>query len=425
MPLRFAAKTFRDPVHNIISWKDAGDVGRLVCALTDAREMQRLRHVRQLGLASFVYHGAEHSRFSHSVGVAHVAHRICQRTQTRDEGEHFAIVAAALLHDIGHAPFSHVMERVFGFDHEAESVRIILDESTEVNRILTAVDPSLPRRVTGLITKSDPGWARNVISSQLDADRMDYLLRDAHMTGIGVGHYDLERILLMVSRDDAGLLVDQRAYESVEGYLMARYHMYRLVYFHRTVRSAESMLERLFARARVLMEQGDGSVIAPGGLGMLMRGEPVPVSEWTRLGEFGAWSVITTWADHRDPVLAMLARGLLERRLFRSVDRDLTAPGAEEEDDLQVARIVDSLSPAERFLFVVDEARDLPYRPYAPRDGHARNSVRILGRDGRVYPIEERSPMVKALADAGYRFRRWCYHPDLRSRIRSVTDAVV
>ena len=425
MPLRFAAKTFRDPVHNIISWKDAGEVGRLVCALTDAREMQRLRHVRQLGLASFVYHGAEHSRFSHSIGVAHIAHRICLRTHTRDEGEHLAVVAAALLHDIGHAPFSHVMERVFGFDHEAESVRIILDDTTEVHRILTAVDPSLPGRVTGLITKSDPGWARNVISGQLDADRMDYLLRDAHMTGIGVGHYDIERILLMMSRDESGLLVDQRAYESVEGYLMARYHMYRLVYFHRTVRSAESMLERVFARARVLMEQGDGTVIAPGGLGMLMRGEPVPVSEWTQLGEFSAWSLITAWSAHRDPVLATLSRGLLERRLFRSVDRDLSPPGSEEEDDVQVARIVDSLSPAERFLFVVDEARDLPYGPYAPRDGHARNSVRILGRDGRVYPIEERSPMVRALADAGYRFRRWCFHPDLSSRIRSVSDVPV
>jgi HD superfamily phosphohydrolase len=171
------------------------------------------------------------------------------------------------------------------------------------------------------------------------------------------------------------------------------------------------------------MEQGDGTVIASGGLGMLMRGEPVPVSEWTRLGEFGAWSLITAWSEHRDPVLSMLARGLLERRLFRSVDRDLSSSGAEEEDDAQVARIVDSLSPAERFLFVVDEARDLPYRPYAPRDGHARHSVRILGRDGRVYPIEERSPMVRALGDAGYRFRRWCYHPDLRSRIRSVSDA--
>jgi hypothetical protein len=192
------------------------------------------------------------------------------------------------------------------------------------------------------------------------------------------------------------------------------------VYFHRTVRAAESMLERLFARARVLLEGGDASMIVPGGLGALMRGEDVEVSAYVRLGDYSAWSLIAGWAEHSDPVLSRLARGLLDRRLFRSVERDLSGPGAEAEDDERVAAVMQELSPQERFLFVVDEARDLPYRPYRASDSTSQ-ALRLVDGSGRIFPIEERSEVAGALGNSAYRLRRWCYDGALHSKIRRIT----
>jgi HD superfamily phosphohydrolase len=418
------AKVFRDPVHDIIDWKSAtrADVGALVCALVDAREMQRMRHIRQLGLASLVYHGAEHSRFAHSLGVAHVARRMCDRLPDAfDDATYVATICGALLHDIGHAPFSHVLERVFGFDHEARGEAIVLDEASEVHRVLRRHDPSLPERVAGLIAGREKGVARAVLSSQLDADRCDYLLRDAHMTGIGVGRYDLERILLMLDCDEHGLVAGHGAFEAVEGYLTARYHMYRLVYFHRAVRAAEAMLHALFSRARQLLADGRRDLVPANALGGLMRGEPVESGEYAALGEYHAWSLVASWRDDRDPVLSELAAGLLDRRLFKAHEREVgDGPRVREADDAVVARIRESLAPREQFLFTVDEARDVPFRPYVPRHGVGAAAVRIRDRGGRIFHIEERSAIARGLAEASYRLRRWYFHPALAARVRTV-----
>lgn len=412
------ARTFRDPVHDIISWKDEGELGRIVCGLVDTAEVQRLRFVRQLGLAAFVYHGAEHSRFAHSLGVAHIARRMAHRLEVDDE-QRLLIVASALLHDIGHAPFSHVMERVFAFHHEERSAMLVLDPDTEVHRRLAQIDGSLPQAVVDRLTGQSPHWTRDIISSQLDADRADYLLRDARMTGIAVGRYDLERLLLMLGHDEDGLFVEVGGYESVEGYLMARYHMYRLVYFHRGARAAETMLEALFARAKALAEAGDAEAMADGSLGKLMRDEPLGARDWTRLHEFDAWSWIHRWAGHADSVLSALAEGLVRRRLFKCNERQ-AAPGSPEWDaDARTADAIrDQLTPNERALFVVDEAGDTPYRPYVPREGQ--RGLRVRGADGRIFFIEERSHVARALARATYRIRRWFYHPSLQPKLRRI-----
>lgn len=416
------AKVFRDPVHDIISFKDDGVLGELICGLVDSREFQRLRHIRQLGLASFVYHGAEHTRFAHSLGVAHVARRMCDRLgDAFGHADRAAIVSAALLHDVGHAPFSHVLERVFGFHHEAFSEQIVLDDSGEIHRTLARFDPALPARVADLIAGRERGPAHAVISSQLDADRCDYLLRDAHMTGVEVGRYDLERILLMLGHDAEGLFVDIGAFESVEGYLIARYHMYRLVYFHRAVRAAESMLQRLFARARHLLESGRDDLAPANGLGRLMRREPIEAAEYVALGDYHAWALISGWRDDRDPVLSELAAGLLDRRLFKGHERDLGGDErARQADDALVARIREELAPNEQYLFFVDEARDVPFRPYVPRPGGSGTAVRVRDRAGRLFHIEDRSPIVRALAESSYRIRRWTYHPMLAAKLRRI-----
>jgi HD superfamily phosphohydrolase len=413
-----AGRVYRDPVHDIIDWKGEGDLGRLVTELVDSREVQRLRHVRQLGMASLVFHGAEHSRFAHTMGVAHVARRFCDRVlPDRSDPRRAVVVASALLHDVGHGPFSHVMERVFGYHHEDLSVAILRDPDAEVHRALRRFDPALVDAVADHVSGRATGCTQAILSSQFDADRADYLLRDALMTGVEVGRYDLERILLLLEADDEGLVVGWGAYESLEGYLTARYHMYRLVYFHRAVRAAEGMLKQLFARARTLSASGDATISDGGTLCAMLEGGAPDASAWSRLGDYHAWSLIARWCDHADPVLRTLARGLRDRRLFRSVDIGTSDRVSPERLEAAREQIEESLSTNERCLFFVDDASDVPYRPYLPGDASPSAAVRIRGRDGHIHAIEQHSALVRALADSTYRLRRWCFHRDLSVKI--------
>ena len=418
-----AAKVYRDPIHDIISYERDGDLGRLIVTLIDTPEFQRLRFVRQVGLASLVFHGAEHSRFSHSMGVAHLARRIYDNLHPDgavDAPVRGATTGAALLHDVGHGPFSHAMERVFSFHHEDYTKALILDDDSSICQILRAYDRQLPETVASYIDHSLNHYSSEVVSSQLDADRMDYLLRDSYMTGVEVGRYDLERILLMLEHDDEGLVVNVRAFESIEGYLISRYHMYRLVYFHKLVRAAEAMLRMLYERARDLMEMGQLPIDPQSGLGRLMAGETLPAAVFSQLSEIDAWAAIRTWSEVSDPVLSDLASGLMSRRLYGSREQNFSSE--EELDRVRSAEreILDGLSDEERYLFVVDVAEDVPYRPYLP--GEPGGAIRIRDRNGGIFAIEDRSALVETLARASYQFRRWCYHRSLEDRVEAVSS---
>jgi HD superfamily phosphohydrolase len=190
-------RIYRDSVHNIIRLETDKPDGALLARLVDTVEFQRLRRVRQLGLAHFAYQGAEHSRFTHSLGVMHIATRILnklRRSYDITDEQYLAIRVAALLHDIGHGAFSHVLETILDFHHEAFTVEAVLSSETEVGQILSKHSPGLARDVADIILgKFKPMALAQLVSSQLDVDRMDYLLRDSLMTGAKYGIYDFER----------------------------------------------------------------------------------------------------------------------------------------------------------------------------------------------------------------------------------------
>src|ERR1051325_3959565 len=201
-------RIYRDPVHNIIRLRTDDDEGALIMNLIDTPEFQRLRRIKQLGLGLYTYQGAEHSRFTHSLGAFHLMTRVLDRLSEKyqiEKQDRTAARAAALLHDVGHGSFSHVMEKVLGFHHEKFTVEVVLSSETEVGRQLRSYSSDMPGKVAAIIEgRFQPSALGQLVSSQLDVDRMDYLLRDSLMTGAKYGIYDLEWIINALAIDEEG-----------------------------------------------------------------------------------------------------------------------------------------------------------------------------------------------------------------------------
>ncbi|MGH9968189.1 MAG: HD domain-containing protein [Pyrinomonadaceae bacterium] len=275
-------RIYRDPVHNIIRLRTDTDGGELMMMLIDAPEFQRLRRIKQLGLGLYTYQGAEHSRFTHSLGAFHLMTRVLDRL-----GENYKIAGsdrtAALLHDVGHGSFSHVMEKVLGFHHESLTVQVVLSAETEIGRLLRAHSPELPAKVAAIIEgKFQPAALGQLVSSQLDVDRMDYLLRDSLMTGAKYGIYDLEWIINALAIDEEAdrIYIAARGLYAIEEYLQARYYMFRQVYFHRTLRSAEAVLRSILRRALSLLKTDAVVWYAPAtAFEKVLRQEPLTITE--------------------------------------------------------------------------------------------------------------------------------------------------
>ena len=295
-------RIYRDPVHNIIRLRTDSREGRMMISLIDAPEFQRLRRIKQLGLALYTYQGAEHSRFAHSLGALHLMTRVLDRlseSQSIAEEDRAAARAAALLHDVGHGSFSHVMEKVLGFHHEAWTVRAVLSEETEIGRVLRDYSPEMPLRVASIIEgKFQPAFLAQLVSSQLDVDRMDYLLRDSLMTGAKYGIFDLEWIINALAVDESGdrIYVTARGIYAVEEYLQARYYMFRQVYFHRTLRSAEAVLRSALRRALELLEAGEKVWCAPDtAFEKMLHGTPLTLADHLEMDDSDVLFHIKQW----------------------------------------------------------------------------------------------------------------------------------
>ncbi len=431
-------KLFRDPVHNIIDFDLEDAVESVLFELVNTRAFQRLRRIRQLGFANLVYHGAEHSRFSHSLGVFHVARKMVQAIDDYlDRERRLEVLCASLLHDIGHGPFSHAIEKVTSIDHEDYTAQLVEDPSTDVHRILSAVDGSLPRRVARYFRprKEFPReWRvlKDIVSSQLDADRLDYILRDGQSTGVKIGVYDFERIQTMLDvyegPETSGvrrtrLAVSYRAREAVEGYLLARFHMFKQVYLHRAVRAAEKMLEATLRRASELREDGYGFTDAvPAPLAQLLEGERLGSREFLELDDTDIWTSLKRWRNEDDDILASLASGLLDRDLFKTID--LT-----EHDPVERARILDRAAEYAQqmgydpdYAVLSDRASDMPYRPYDPEHAESAAHIPIIEPNGDVVPIERNSDLVHLLGRDVYNILRICVPEPLRVRLQ---DSVI
>ena len=393
--------------------------------LIDAPEFQRLRRIKQLGLALFTYQGAEHSRFTHSLGVLHLMTRVLDRLREQykiSEADRAAARAAALLHDIGHGSFSHVMEKVLGFHHEAWTVRAVMSEETEVGRVLRSYSDELPERVAAIIEgRFQPAALAQLVSSQLDVDRMDYLLRDSLMTGAKYGIYDLEWIINALQIDEAGdrIYVAARGLYAVEEYLQARYYMFRQVYFHRTLRSAEAILKSVLRRAIALLESGGEVWCAPGtAFEKVLRREQLTLLEHLEMDDSDVLYHVKQWQNSNDTILRDLSRRFIGRRLFKAIDLDM--PEADRASFLDAARQQVELAGFDpTYYFMEDHTGDIPYYNYYTAEG-AEPKARIYVEDGYSRPvireISEVSEAVRGL-QRGYKLHRICFPPEVKEEV--------
>ena len=381
-------KVLKDPVHSYIHIHY-----EVIWNCLDSKEFQRLRRIRQLGGDFQVYPTAEHSRFSHSLGVYEIVRRMVTEVKTLcaelTEYEKVCVMLAGLLHDVGHGPFSHAFEHVTNHSHEEYTAKIILGD-TELNSILRAVSKKMPEDIVSIIQHTHENDILNqIVSGQLDADRMDYLLRDSYFTATSYGQFDLERILrtMRVRKTSEGrkvIVVKHTGIHSVEDYIMARYQMYWQVYYHPVARSYEAVFIQLFNRLKDIFKDNkdyfeDMKVLIP----FLEKAE-VSEEEYFRLDENSLLYCCALIQDKDDVIAADLAKRLQNRKLFEYVDYN-------EENLAQIQNMLRDNGYDEQYYLRIENIEASVYSPYKGR------KILIEKLDGQIVALEKASTIVESI----------------------------
>ncbi|MEC5424426.1 HD domain-containing protein [Virgibacillus sp. C22-A2] len=386
-------KVFKDPVHRYVHVKD-----QVIWDLIAAPEFQRLRRIKQLGTTNYTFHGAEHSRFNHSLGVYEIVRRIIYNFQGRphwNDDERLLCLCAALLHDLGHGPFSHSFEKVFKLDHEYFTQQIILGD-TFINKILERVEEGFAQKVADVIAKTyEDKLVVSLISSQIDADRMDYLQRDAYFTGVSYGHFDMERILRVMRPIEDQVVIKSTGMHAVEDYIMSRYQMYWQVYFHPVTRSAEVILSKILHRAKHLYQAGDYTFkLEPTHFLSFFSGD-VKLEDYLKLDEGIVSYYFQLWQDEDDEILSDLCERFTNRRLFKYIEFN---PNQQMKEWMELHRLFQEADIDPEYYLVVDSSSDLPYDFYRPGEEEERLPIHLLMPNGELKELSRHSDIVEAIS---------------------------
>lgn len=440
-------KVFRDPIYNLITFDKEKDL--LLLKIIDTYEFQRLRRIRQLGVSWLTYPTAVHTRFSHSLGVAFLAGKIFDKLDLEEEitfndedGEHtllkeelkLLLQATALLHDIGHGPFSHAFESVMNQDHEEWSVKIITDESSNVYQLIVADNNDLNKTVPYEKRKLFPRWIsdilngifplyyiKEIISSQLDADRLDYLLRDAYMCGVEYARFDLDWIITNLNvgyieheNNRKGILIDaDKGIYSIESFIISRYHMYEQVYFHKTTRAAEKLVETIFSRLKYLVESGQESLIIPvEDTIMSVINNKLSINKYLKLDDFLLLTYINKWRENsEDEILKHLCNNFINRKLYKLVaEGDTQLLSGEEWRSIH--NFFEQRSMDDKYYFVTDNYIDVPYKDdylFGKKRSEDAGHIWLKDKDNHIIELGAASDIIKALRNnLKIKYRAYC-----------------
>jgi HD superfamily phosphohydrolase len=421
-------RTFLDPVHQDIVLDRSDLAERLIIDLIDTPEFQRLRRVHQLGVSFFTFQGAEGSRFTHCVGVMYIASQLIQllKDQTKRLAEpemKRLILASALLHDIGHGPYSHVTEKILGYDHEDWSCRII-SENTEVNKVLRDHDPRLPDQITSVLKKTHkPSYISHMISSQLDCDRFDYLLRDSYLTGAAYGLFAWRRILSSLEVDEINdriVVSGEKGQTAVEDYLFARYSMYAQVYYHRKNLAARALLSKIIRRAK---ELGENVCFMDAPTKKWLSGQRLQVGEYLFLDDVQMTYHIKCWLNDEDKILSDLARRFLNRGLFNA--SKITQESILKKVENQAKEIAQAHGLDPEYYISVETTGIRPYDYYRPDEAHPQTNIMIRTDQGKVKELSQISHTVQALVQGSFDTAWLIYPQELKDKIVRMLEGYV
>ncbi|GAA6817490.1 HD domain-containing protein [Helicobacter pylori] len=403
-------KVFKDPIHRYIHVKK-----QIIWDLIKTKEFQRLRRIKQLGTLYLSFHTAEHSRFGHSLGVYEIVRRLIDESfsgrEAWDDKDAPLALCAALLHDLGHGPFSHSFEKIFNTDHEAFTQAIITGP-TEVNEVLSRVSPTFPQEVADVINKThDNKLVISMISSQIDADRMDYLQRDAYFTGVSYGQFDMERILRLMRPSKDEVLIKESGMHAVENFIMSRYQMYWQIYFHPVSRGGEVLLNNCLKRAKQLYNEGYQFKMYPTDFIPFFE-ETVTIAQYIDLDEVVVQYYLKAWVNEDDAILSDLARRFINRDLFKYMPFDGSIITITELTDLFVQAGIDP-----NYYFVSESFTDLPYD--YDRPGSNRQPIHLLRRNGTIREISNESLVISSITGINREDYKLYYPKEL---ISDVTD---
>lgn len=378
-------KIINDPVHGFIEIPKG-----MILNLIDTPEYQRLRRIKQLALSSLVYPGAVHSRFNHCIGAMHLTRQALLTLRDKgieiSEEEFDATLIAILMHDVGHGPFSHALESVIlqGLHHERMSRAIMLNLNerfdSKLVRAIAIFEGAYPRK-----------FLHQLVSSQLDMDRMDYLKRDSYFTGVVEGLVSADRIIKTLNVADDRIVVESKGIYSVEKFLVARRLMYWQVYLHKAVLSAEHMIVRILRRARELRRAGE-KVWLNEELTFFFDLESHSeitdeiMQHYTRLDDEDIMYAVKQWQKSTDPVLSRLCRNLLGRKLFKVRIETQAVPAEAVAEKRALVMQKWGLSEAESKYFV--------FTGEVSNAAYLRNTdepIEILFKNGSIHDIAEAS----------------------------------
>lgn len=395
-------KVFRDPIHGQIIVDN-----QIIMDLINTPEFQRLRRIKQLGTSSFTFHGAEHSRFGHCLGVYEITRQMCNYFQRNypqqhpddglwDDRERPVALCAALLHDLGHGPYSHTFEHIFHTNHEQITRKLITDSSTNINKILQRVSPDFPHQVASVIdhTYENPQVVQ-MISSQVDADRMDYLQRDAYYTGTNYGKFDLDRVLHVMRPVKSGIAFEISGMHAVEDYIISRLQMYLQVYFHPVSRSMEVILDHLLMRAKYIYQHPNDFEpdFTPHMLMPFFNGK-FTLDDYLALDDGVLTTYFIHWTHSRDEILSDLASRFLNRRPFKSVIYDKTT-----QELLPTLRnLIQTAGFNSQYYTAVNDSFKLPYDTYHPQDSNAQTQIELLQPNGDFIELSQVSTLVASVS---------------------------
>lgn len=397
-------KIFNDPIYGFIRIPND-----LIYDLIDDPYFQRLRRISQMGLSYLVFPGAHHTRFHHALGCMHLMQQAIQTLRFKrveiTEHEEKGLLCAILLHDIGHGPFSHAMEHsiVEAVNHEHISLLFMEALNDKFNGSLTTA--------IKIFKKEYPKkFLNQLVSSQLDIDRLDYLKRDSFYTGVAEGNINAERLITMLNVVDDELVVEEKGIYSVEKFLMARRFMYWQVYLHKTSLAAEQLLIRIFKRAKQLLKSGD-TIQCSKPLSYFIHNsvgktdfDRATLHLFSQLDDVDIISALKVWRGHDDYILSSLCDIIIDRRLPKIVITDKPVPRAKLEKELNDFAELNKLTREQASFFVFDgqisnKAYDL-----------AEQNINISRKQGKVLDVARTSDQMnlEALSKSVVKYY-YCY----------------